>query len=393
MKRILALSLAVAALLSLCACTGESAPTQSATENPRLTTVPEETEPILLNPLTAQEAVMEMKIGWSLGNTFDAPQGETAWGMPFTTQEMIAAVHDMGFNTLRLPVSWGLHTSGAPDYIIDEAWLKRVETIVDYALELDMYVILNTHHDCDFYMPVRENEENAKAYIHAIWTQLSAYFADKDHHLIFETMNEPRAIGRSYEWWVDTGNADCMACIDVINVLNQTALDAIRAGGGYNAERFVMVPSYAACADGALNGNFKLPQDSAEDKLMVSVHAYSPYDLCLNVNSPVSEFSRKDFSQVATMMQNLYHRYVKHGIPVVIGETGIINKNNPDARYEWAKNYISTAKQYGIVCCVWDNGVVSGAGELFGLLDRRNVCVHEASATLLQGLMDGLAEE
>ncbi len=387
MKRILGLTLAAVMLVGICGCAGT--PVETTVQ----TTLPQITEPAYTNPLTAQEAVMEMKIGWCLGNTFDAPQGETSWGMPMTTREMIAAVHDMGFNTLRLPVSWGLHTSGAPDYIIEESWFKRVETIVDYALELDMYVILNSHHDVDFYMPTRENADNAKAYIQSVWTQIAAYFADKDHHLIFETMNEPRAVGTSYEWWVDTSNADCLACLDVINELNQTALDAIRTGGGCNTERFVMVPGYAACPAGALSGRFKLPQDSAENKLIVSVHAYSPYNLCLNVNSPVTEFNTKDFAEVKSMMQSLYLRYVQKGIPVVIGEMGIINKNNPEDRYQWAKAYIAEAKKNGMVCCVWDNGVVSGSGELFGLLNRRKVQVHEASQTLLQGLMDGLKEE
>lgn len=334
-----------------------------------------------------------MKIGWCLGNTFDAPQGETSWGMPFTTKEMIEEVHNMGFNTLRLPVSWGLHTSGAPDYIIKEAWLDRVEMVMDYALDLGMYVILNVHHDLDFYMPTKENEENAVAYIGSVWKQLAERFADKDYHLIFETMNEPRVVGASYEWWVDTKSEGCMQAIDIINRMNQTALDAIRAAGGCNVDRFVMVPSYAANSQGVLIDRFQLPADTAENKLIVSVHAYSPYDLCLNVNSPESEFKQSEFNEVISMMKSLNYKYVKKGIPVIIGETGCINKSNPEDRYEWAKAYISAAKQYGMICCIWDNGVVSGSGELFGLLDRDNVCVHEESATYLQGLMDGLKDE
>lgn len=387
MKKSLSLLLAVLLILSMAACAKQP---QNSTPS---TTLPVETEPPYSNPYTAEEAVSQMKIGWCLGNTFDAPQGETSWGMPFTTKEMIEEVHNMGFNTLRLPVSWGLHTSGAPDYIIDEAWLNRVETVMDYALDLGMYVILNTHHDLDFYMPTAENEENAVTYMNAIWSQLAVRFADKDYHLIFETMNEPRVAGASYEWWVDTNSEGCMKAVDIINRLNQTALDAIRAAGGKNADRFIMVPSYAANSQGVLIDRFQLPADSVENKLIVSVHAYSPYDLCLNVNSPKSDFKRSEFNEVITMMKSLNYKYVKKGIPVIIGEMGCINKNNPEDRYEWAKAYVSAAKQYGMTCCVWDNGVVSGGGELFGLLDRWNVTVHAESATYLQGLMDGLKDE
>lgn len=378
------IALLSAALLCLSACTVEQQPTQ---------TEPQQTQPqVYHNPYSAQEVTQQMKIGWSLGNTFDAPDGETAWGMPFTTREMIEKVYDMGFRTLRLPVSWGKHTSGAPDYRLDEVWLARVETVIDQALELGMYVIVNAHHDLDYYMPTAENEENAVAYIRAIWQQLAERFADKDYHLIFETMNEPRVEGASYEWWVDTESEGCMQAIDIINRLNQTALDAIRAAGGWNSERFVMVPSYAANSQGLLIDRFRLPEDTVEGKLIVSVHAYSPYDLCLNVKSPQTQFRSADFNEVISMMKSLNYRYVKKGIPVIIGEMGCINKNNPDDRYAWAKAYVAAAKEYGMVCCVWDNGVTSGAGELFGILDRRACSVFEASQSYLQGLMDGLRD-
>lgn len=376
------IALLLAALLCLSACAVRQEPTQ---------TEPQQTQPqVYHNPYSAQEVTEQMKIGWSLGNTFDAPDGETAWGMPFTTPEMIEKVYDMGFRTLRLPVSWGKHTDGAPDYRLDEAWLARVETVIDCALELGMYVIVNAHHDLDYYMPTAENEENAVAYIRAIWQQVAERFADRDYHLIFETMNEPRVEGASYEWWVDTESEGCMQAIDIINRLNQTALDAIRAAGGWNSERFVMVPSYAANSQGLLIDRFHLPEDTAEGKLIVSVHAYSPYDLCLNVNSPQTQFRSADFNDVISMMKSLNYRYVKKGIPVVIGEMGCINKNNPDDRYAWAKAYVAAAREYGMICCVWDNGVTTGAGELFGILDRRTCSVFEASQSYLQGLMDGL---
>lgn len=333
----------------------------------------------------------EMKIGWNLGNTLDAPDGELSWGMPMTTREMIAKVREMGFRTIRIPISWHKHVSDAPAYVIDETWLKRVETIVNYALELDMYVIINSHHDNSVYYPAPENEENAKTYLNAIWTQIATYFKDADYRLIFQTMNEPRIEGASYEWNIDTKNKDCMAAVDVINRLNQTAVDAIRATGGKNAQRWIIVSAYAGSPQSSIVSNFQLPEDEAQ-KLIVSVHAYSPYNLCLNVNSPQSTYTSAMASDFTGFMKSVNYKFVRKGIPVIIDEMGCINKNNPDDRYAWAKDYVSAAKQYGIVCCWWDNGVVKGDGELFGLLNRRKLEVHEDSRSVLQGLMDGLNE-
>ena len=365
-------------------------------ETPQTSTAPATTQPtapaIPDNTMTGEELMQEMKIGWNLGNTFDAPDGETSWGMPATTREIIQAVKDMGFNTLRLPVSWHKHVSEAPDYTIDETWLRRVSMIVDYALELDMYVILNAHHDNSVYMPTPENQEAGQQYLAAIWSQIAAYFQDYGYRLIFETMNEPRVEGTSYEWYVDTKNKDAMAAVEVVNVLNQTAMDAIRAAGGCNAQRWVIVSPYAANYFSSAMSAFRLPEDPA-GKLIVSMHSYSPYDLALNVNSDVDTFSKADYSDISNPMKSLYNKFVKNGIPVIIDEMGCRNKNNDEARYEWAKYYVSTAKKYGMVCVWWDNGITTTSSEGFGILNRRKLQVFDESVRVLQGLMDGLDAE
>lgn len=384
MKRVLSVLLILTLLVSLAACG------QTAQETPPTETEPEVTEPTVYNTMTAEEAMQEMKIGWNLGNTFDAPEGETSWGQPFTTQEMIQKLYDLGFNTIRIPISWGRHTSGAPDYIIDETWMARVTTVVNYALDLGMYVIINSHHDNDIYMPTRENQERAETYIGAIWSQIAANFQYADHHLIFQTMNEPRVTGTSYEWNIDTKNEDCMAAVEIISGLNQIALDAIRATGGRNSDRFVIVSTYAATPAATLIDQFKLPTDSAENKLIVSIHAYTPYNLCLNINSDESSFHQSHISEIKSFMKNVNYRYVKKGIPVIIDEMGIIDKKNPEDRKTWATAYIAAAKEYGMVCCWWDNGEMNGTGENFGILDRRNLEVYPDSLSVYEGLMAGL---
>lgn len=340
-------------------------------------------------PETGKELTEQMQIGWNLGNTLDAPS-ETAWGNPAVTAELFDTVKALGFNTVRIPVSWSGHTAAAPAYTIDSAWMDRVETVVDQALEAGLYVIVNAHHDNGIYYPAPENAERAQEYLAAVWSQIAARFADRDHRLVFQTMNEPRVEGTSYEWNVDAGSADCMAAVDVVNDLNQTALDAIRAGGGYNADRFVLVCPYAGSPGGALLSRFRMPEDSAEDRLLLSIHAYTPYDLCLDTRSPADTFTKAGRSQIEKMLESLDYMYVQKGVPVVIDEMGCIDKDDADTRYDWARYYLSAAAGYGIPCIWWDNGAIHTDGENFGLIDRRTLAVYEDSRSVYQGLMDGL---
>lgn len=377
MKRIFCLLTALCLLLPLAAC---------GTAGSGTTTEPTD---ISQNTMTGEELMNEMKIGWNLGNTFDAPEGETAWGNPLTTREMVEKIHELGFNTIRIPISWHKHVSAAPEYTIDENWLKRVETVVNHALDCGMYVIINSHHDNDVYSPTPDNEEAAKTFLTAIWTQVATRFKDADYRLIFQTMNEPRVVGSSYEWSVSVQNPDCMASVEVVNQLNQTAVDAIRATGGRNADRWVIVSPYAGSPGAATLSQFRLPEDPA-GKLIVSVHAYTPYNLCLNVNSAESEFQASHLTEIKSFMRSVNTKFVQKGIPVIIDEMGIINKDNPEARYEWAKAYVSAAREYGMICVWWDNGIAQGSGERFGLLNRRKLEVYEESQTAYQGLMDGL---
>lgn len=379
--------LAVLALL-LTGCAQGQLPEQSS--EPTQTSATQNT--VTQNTMTGEELMKEMKIGWNLGNTFDAPDGETSWGNPVTTKELLETVKELGFETIRIPISWGRHVSAAPDYIIDEEFLSRIDTVVRDALDAGLYVIINSHHDNDIYMPTPDNRERAVQYLSAIWTQIAAHFRDVDHRLIFQAMNEPRVVGASYEWNIDARNEDCKAAMEVVNELNQVSLDAIRATGGSNADRFVIVSPYVANAQAAVSGTFRLPEDSAEGKLIVSIHAYTPYNLCLNIQSPEDQFTQTHLTEIKKLMQSIHYKFVQKGIPVIIDEMGCVNKENPDARYDWAKAYTSAAAEYGMPCVWWDNGATKGSGENFGLIDRRKLQVSEDSLTVYQGLMDGLTE-
>ena len=332
--------------------------------------------------------VQEMRTGWNLGNTFDAfdDEGwfkgsgdamETAWVGVRTTPELIRAVYDAGFRTLRIPVSWHNHLE--EDGQINEAWKSRVREVADYALDLGMYVIVNVHHDNNLscYYPDSAHYDQSAAWLAGIWQQMADLFADCDEHLILESMNEPRLVGTAYEWNWDKNRPKCQDAADCINRLNQLFVDTIRSSGGNNASRYLMIPSYAGSPYNACDEAFILPKDSAEDRIILETHAYTPFDFALNRASADHTFSLNDQakkSEIGQFMNLLYDRFIKNGIPVVIDEYGAMEKEgNLQDRVNFAAWYVTSARSRGISCCWWDNHVFSGSGERFGLIDR-NTC-------------------
>ena len=333
----------------------------------------------------AMEFMKKMGVGWNLGNTFDAYDDnwgsrdelmmEKTWVGVLTKPEMITDIHAAGFNTLRLPVSWHNHVD-KETFEISEKWLDRVQEVLDYAINDGMYVILNTHHDVypGFYYPTNEHYETSAKYIKNIWTQLSERFKDYDEHLIFESMNEPRLKGHANEWSFSASNADCMEAADCINRLNQLFVDTVRASGGNNADRYLMVPGYDAAPENALGDYFVLPKDTADNKIIVSVHAYTPYPFALQ-DGGTDTFELTNAAQTSEIIRfvsSLYKKFVVNGIPVVIGEYGARAKNdNLQSRVNYAAFYACVASSRNIPCVWWDNNGFKGSGELFGIYDRR----------------------
>lgn len=374
----------IAAILCLCMLLGSTAladvPTASGT-----VTIPDVTvKQFDIPDNDAMAFVADMKLGWNLGNTFDAIRDgykgddltiESYWVGVKTTREMIADIKAAGFNTIRLPVSWHNHVDA--DFNINPAWLDRVQEVVDWCMEEDLYVILNTHHDVypQYYYPSSEHYATAEKYITAIWSQLAERFKDYDHHLIFESMNEPRLKDTSNEWSFNKMIPECADAGECINKLNQVFVDLVRASGSRNADRYLMIPSYAASPAAATNDAYVLPTDSADNRLIVSVHAYTPYSFALAAGSTTtfSLDNRSQVSEIGSFMNSLYNRFVKNGIPVVIGEFGARAKgDNLQDRVTFAAYYVASARGRGITCCWWDNHAFAGNGELFGIYNRRN---------------------
>ncbi len=322
-----------------------------------------------MRDISGFDFVKDMGFGWNLGNTLDSKADwldgygtvsdyEMAWGNPVTTKAMIDMVKQAGFNTVRIPVTWDNHLDSS--YNIDSAWLDRVQTVVDYVIDNDMYAILNIHHEDDWVVTSYSSMNASKSAITKVWTQIANRFKNYDDKLIFETLNEPRNVGESTEW---TGGTE--ESRNLVNIYNQTALDAIRATGGNNSVRFVMVPTHSASSCyNAING-FVLPTDSASGRLIVSQHLYTPYDFALNESGTSYWGSDSDKSALRSEMDTVYNKFCANGIPVVIGEFNALYKNNDSSRAEWAKYFVSYAKSKGMACVVWDNG-----GSDMGLLNR-----------------------
>ncbi|MBQ8296727.1 MAG: cellulase family glycosylhydrolase [Ruminococcus sp.] len=325
---------------------------------------------------SASELVSAIKVGWNLGNTLECydysdytSDGETAWGNPKTTQAMIDSVKSAGFNAIRIPVTWGEHMNGNT---IDSAWMNRVQEVVDYAYDQDMFVILNMHHDDYVWFTPNEGEYAAdSAKLCAIWTQISERFKDYGDRLLFEGMNEPRTIGSSNEWMGGTPEERA-----VINKYEQDFVNTVRSSGGNNAERTLIITSYAASIEDSAINDVVVPNDK---NIIVSIHAYAPWSFA---NGETSQWSQSDLD---ANFSKLKSTFIDKGTPVLLTEFGAVSDNDSSIRAPYFEYYVSAAKSYGIKCFVWDNNVESGESS-FGIFDRETLTWNN---TLLQGIMNG----
>ncbi len=328
---------------------------------------------------SAQQIVNEIKVGWNLGNTLECydysswtNDAETAWGNPVTTKGMINSVKTSGFNAIRIPVTWHDHMSGNN---IDSAWLDRVQEVVDYAYNEELYIIINMHHDdYTWFNPNEANYAANSAKLCSIWSQISERFKNYDDRLLFEGMNEPRTVGSSAEWTGGTAPER-----SVINKYEQDFVNTVRASGGNNAERTLIVTSYAASAvDEAIN-DVIVPDDK---NIIVSIHYYAPWNFA---DGQTTSFTDNDKTELSNKFSQLKRLFADNGTPVIIGEFGCVNAASESVRSDYFNYYISEAKKYGIKCFVWDNGTLSGESS-FGIFDRD---MFKWNDSILNGIISG----
>lgn len=317
----------------------------------------------LTSPVDPVELCGRITVGWNLGNSLDATgsgmSSETSWGNPKTTKELILKVKEAGFDAVRIPTTWYNHLDS--DFNISEEWLARVQEVVDYAYDEGMYVILNVHHE-NWNDPYESTLPDVKKKIKKLWTQIANRFESYGERLIFEGMNEPRWKNTNYEW--NGGNAEGRR---VVNAYNEYFVETVRATGGNNRYRALMIPTYAASSSG-LDG-FTVPQDKS---VIVSVHAYSPYNFAMNP-SGTTKFdpnNTSDTQELTLLAGTLYDRFISKGTGVIIGECGTANKNNYSDRVNWAGYFPKLFRSKGIPVFLWDNNAYGSGSETFGQLHR-----------------------
>lgn len=337
----------------------------------------------------AWQVAKSLGLGWNLGNQLDSYSNgvadETSWGNRAATQATFDKLAEVGFTSVRIPVTWLGHIGDAPDYTIDKAWLDRVAECVGYAESAGLKAIINIHHDgadsqhwIDIKNAAKDEAVNnqVKEQLAAVWTQIAERFKDKGSFLIFEGLNEIHDGG----WGWGENRTDGGKQYAVLNEWNQVFVDAVRAVGGENTTRYLGVPGY--CTNPSLTvEHFVLPTDVVENRLLVSVHFYDPTEFTLTAK--FSEWGHTgaadkkdtwgDEDNVRNIFGSLKTKFVDQGIPVYVGEIGCVHRS--DERSEAFRKYYleyvcKAAKTYGLTPFYWDNGS-SGAGkECSGLIDH-----------------------
>ena len=329
----------------------------------------------------AWQMAAKFGLGWNIGNHMDAHNNgvsaETVWGNPKATQTTFNKVKAAGFTTVRIPVTWLGHIGDAPEYKLEEAWLNRVAELVGYAETAGLNAVINIHHDgadSKYWLDIKGAAANAEkqtrilAQIEAVWTQIAETFKDKGDFLVFEAFNEIH----DGDWGWGANKTDGGKQYRCMNEWNQKFVDAVRATGGNNATRILGVPAYCTNVDIAVE-SFVMPEDSAQDRLMISVHSYDPYDYALaatksewgHTADPSKKVSGDNELQIRSMFEKIYVYFTSKGTPVYMGEFGCVNRGTEREQafqQYYLKYYVTAAKTYGVPCFIWDNGA-KGAGE------------------------------
>lgn len=335
---------------------------------------------VMREGLTALEATRLMGNGINLGNTLEACDNnvgiktntplsyETHWGQPKTTQAMIDGMKAAGFDTIRIPVAWMTNATHLyeGDYTIDADYMDRVEEVVRYARKAGMYVIINDHWDGGWYgMFGSESAETRALAMEAykgMWQQIAERFRDYSDYLIFESANEE--LGSRFD------ENSPLYCSDSVvtyltdderyaltNEINQTFVDVVRATGGNNATRFLLIAGYGTNIDQTCDDRFQMPKDTADSKLMVSVHYYDPWSYC-GASSAVSATKWGKVSDYEYMDQQLAKmtKFTEAGYGVVIGEYGALPCSDglKDNTLAYHTAFLDACTKYDLTNCLWD---------------------------------------
>lgn len=348
---------------------------------------------------TSAELLAAFDLGWNLGNSLDVPEGETEWGNPAVTPELLRTVADAGFDIVRIPVTWSLFTGPGPEFTLEAARVSRVKQVVQYALDAGLHAIINLHHDgADESEGVEwltlnneaggiDEATNAavEARFRAVWTQIAEHFESYDERLLFESMNEIH----------DGYDPPVAGYYSIINHLNQVFVDVVRGSGGGNTNRHLVVPGYNTNIDYTLEG-FELPSDPTPKHLILSVHFYDPWPFAGAGESAAwgaGEPGADSWGQedhVVTQFDRLKTQFIDQGLPMIIGEYGAVSVQGRENYRRYYMEYVTQAAcQRGLVPIYWDNGGLGSGPDKFGLFDRSSLSLEHAD--ILDAMSRGCA--
>lgn len=349
---------------------------------------------------TAVQVASQITLGWNIGNTMEAIGGETAWGNPKVTNELIQLVKQNGFDAIRIPLSWDQYAN-QQNAEISSAWLDRVRQVVRLCIDNEIYVIVNIHWDGGWLennvTPEKQAVTTAKQ--KAFWEQIATHLRDFDEHLLFASANEP--------------NVETAAQMEVLLAYHQTFIDAVRATGGKNAYRTLILQGPTTDIEKTHQLWTEMPRDSAVDRLMAEVHFYTPFNFTLMRedtswgkqfyywgegfhSTTDTEYNPTwgEESTVTQLFELTQQQFVARGIPVILGEFAAMRRDNLNgaqldlhlaARAHYLKYVTREAIANGLIPFYWDSGALDNLGS--GIFNRHQNTVFDRQAldALLQG--------
>lgn len=356
---------AALAAAALCAC-GDATPVETLRDE--YYSAVQDLNDTTFTEVTASEAVKQMGQGWNLGNTMEADgsgvSAETAWGMPVTTERMIRGVAACGFRSVRIPVGWSNAISSASvedgTYKIASSYLKRVAEIASWVINSGMYAVINIHWDKGWWSGFADESEAvrdaAMDRYRKMWAQIAEFYRDFPQTLIFESANE------------ELGGFSCSGGsltederYEKTNEVNQAFVDLVRKSGGNNGRRVLLIAGYSTDITMTCDGPFQMPDDTVSDRLMISVHYYTPWDWCGETEYPgygtnLTYWGSDDDKAVMRALFEKMTAFTEAGYPVIVGEYGVVLMDGKpkDGTDTWFGQIVSLSKELGFCSMLWD---------------------------------------
>ncbi|MCL2218667.1 MAG: glycoside hydrolase family 5 protein [Chitinispirillia bacterium] len=372
------------------------------------------TNPAPMRDITTMQLVKDMGLGINLGNTFEAAcdwddancwmadydTPELAWQSVPITRDIIKGYKAAGFNTVRVPVAWSHRMTGNAlaagqtngTYTIRPAVMDRVQEVVDWILEEEMYVILNIHWDGGWWDKFPSDSAECMRKYQRIWTQVGERFKDYDDRLLFASLNEEG--GWDDVWYIWRNGSDLTAkarAYGILNAINQAFVDLIRSQGGNNAGRHLQVQGYQTNIDRTADEMFKMPTD-VSNRLAVSVHYYDPFAFT-HISEPVdwggiinpmtTWGTDADYKELNDFMDKMKVGFIDKGIPVIMGEYGVASWDATFLRErESVRKYtLAVTKAMldrNMLPVLWDVQLDAGKGEHIYYYDRHSASFPDA---------------